>query len=157
MHDTVVKPCSLFVTSPGECKTIADALSCISVRIEEGLTEVDHVLLLVVPSYGKFPDVDGFVATGKKLQGKSSVRVCAYRAECGRALPKNALPERSPLTRVYLLRGIAAQRRSFHRGWEYVDKSGVQELLGHSLSPLYPQNWPHLPDALGVAGADGFD
>jgi len=157
MYDTVVKPCSLFVTMPGECKTIGDALSWISVRIAEGLTEADHVLLLVVPSYGKFPDVDGFVATGKKLQGKSSVRVCAYQAKSGRALPKNPLPERSPLNRGYLLRGIAAQRRSFHRGWEYVDESGVQELLGHSLSPLYPQKWPHLPDAPDVAGADGFD
>ena len=110
-------------------------------------SEPTPCLLVLVPSYSKFPDVDGFVVYRVEQQQV----VYGYQAKTGRAYPKKDAPQW--VSRAFLLRGKSPAMGSLKRGWEYMCSEDVQQLLGYSLKPMYPDTWPdyHPPNN------DGFD
>lgn len=140
------KPLAMCVTMPGEIKTLQNARDFINEVINEKIEENEYVLLLVVPSYGKFPDSDGFVVTAKKLNdGTVREAMFPYQSKAGESYPSRKLPD--GLVKGYLLRGKAPASAGLGKGWVYMSMNEVKDLLGVSLSPLYPLYWPVLPDA----------
>lgn len=127
-----------FQTLPQVMGHIADLTARISVPC----------LMVLVPAYSKFPDVDGFVVycgVGAKTL------VYGYQAKTGRAYPKKPAPKQ--LTKALLLRGKSPAKGSLQRGWAYMSREGVERLLGYSLEPMYPDSWPDY----APPNDDGFD
>jgi len=104
--------------------------------------------ILKLSLWSKFPDVDGFVVY---YEVEHKLEVCGYQAKTGRAYPKKDAPQN--LTRALLLRGKAPATGCLRRGWGFMSSEDVQQLLGYSLEPMYPDTWPdyHPPNN------DGFD
>ena len=130
---------------PPEIKTFPAVIE----QIKEILnSERTPCLLVLVPSHSKFPDVDGFVVY---YEVEHKLEVCGYQAKTGRAYPKKDAPQN--LTRALLLRGKAPATGCLRRGWGFMSSEDVQQLLGYSLEPMYPDTWPdyHPPNN------DGFD
>ena len=99
-------------------------------------------LLVLFPSYSKFPDIDGFVV----YCGMETALVYGYQAKTGRAYPKKDAP--IEMTKALLLRGKSPVMASLRRGWwDYMSREGVVRLLGYSLEPMYPDTdtWPDYP------------
>jgi hypothetical protein len=137
------KPTVMCRTIPPEIKTF----SAVKELAEFLSSKRSPCLLVLVPSYSKFPDVDGFVVY---CGVEPALVVCGYQAKTGRAYPKKDAPPE--VTRALLLRGKAPAMGSLRRGWGYMSREDVQHLLGYSLEPMYPDSWPDYPP-----NNDGFD
>jgi hypothetical protein len=90
-------------------------------------------LLVVMPTFAKFPDFDGFVVY-RREDGKSVV----YGYQCK---PDRAYPKRAPcleIHRALIVRGNAVVPDSGPRGWEAMGEKEMRALLGYSLGMLYP-------------------
>lgn len=127
----------------GEITTLEQART----EIECQLTKATRpTIMLFKPKFVSFPEYDGFV--GYKASD-NSIRVIGHQEKLGRAYPKRAVPENSWIERSVHLRGIAPAAANKCRGWEYLDRAAIQDLLGASLKPLYPASWP-VPPAVDV-------
>jgi hypothetical protein len=127
------KPTVMCRTIPPEIETFPAVMEYIA---EVLYSERTPCLLVLVPSYSKFPDVDGFVVY---CGVERAPVVYVYQAKTGRAYPKK------DATKALLLRGKAPAMGSLRRGWGYMSSEGVQQLLGYSLKPMYPDTWPNYP------------
>ena len=140
------KPTVKCRTLPPEIITLPAVMEQIAIIVN---SERTPCLLVLVPSYSKFPDVDGFVVY---YDVEHELVVCGYQAKTGRGYPKKEAPQE--VTRALLLRGKAPAMGSLRKGWEYMSSEYVQQLLGYSLVPMYPHTWP---DYYHPPNNDGFD
>ena len=99
-----------------------------------------NIVIIMTPSYCKFPDFDGFICS--KVD---NVQITGYQVKLGRSSPKNSIPKW--MHKGLLLRGNAAKFDKTKEGWEYVNKDNILKLLGCSLESTYPDEWPELPDS----------
>jgi hypothetical protein len=138
------------------CRTIPHEFQTFP-RVMESIAEIlgsqcPPCLLVLVPSYSRFPDVDGFVVyCGMKTVPLAPVIYYGYEVKTGRAYPKYDAP--IEMTNGLLLRGKSPAMSSLRRGWDYTSREGVRYLLGCSLEPMYPDSWPDYPSP----NNDGFD
>lgn len=140
-----IEPTVICRTIPHELQTFPHVMAYIAQILG---SQCLPCLLVLVPSYSKFPDVDGFVVY---CQNITAPVIYGYQAKTGRAYPKHDAP--TEMTKGLLLRGKAPAMGSLRRGWEYMSREGVQRLLGYSLAPMYPEAWPDYPSP----NNDGFD
>lgn len=103
-------------------------------------------LLIVMPTYAKFPDYDGFVVYRSNL---GHVVVYGYQCKPERAYPKRVLPQ--GIRRGLIVRGNVVVPACGARGWEIFGEKEMRALLGYSLGMLYPPTWP------SAAENDAFD
>lgn len=129
---------------PGNCTNVDAARRFI---VDFMASVATPAILLVTPSYDKFPDFDGFVCY--KNQRDSAVMVCGYQVKLGRAYPKRDVP--FWLTSGWLICGNAPDSFSVKDGWIYLDREAILSFLGYSLEPLCPSEWPE------VSEVDEFD
>ena len=138
-----IKTTVIFRTIPPEYKTP----SSVKKFIEHSSKLSFPSVLVLVPSYSKFPDVDGFVVycvdpTTKPL-------IYGYQAKTLRSYPKRNCPEW--MEEGFLLRGKSPAMGSLRKGWNYMSHGDVLRLLGYSLAPMYPASWHEYPST------DAFD
>ena len=95
--------------------------------------------MVVSFSYGNFPELDGFLW----LQCGSVCRKFGYQAKMPRGYPDTQPP--SELDDCFLVRGDAPSKANYQKGWKYMSRDEVKELLGFSLESLIPSQWPEAP------------
>ena len=122
-----------------ECTTLDQAQTEITSRLNNATRAT---IMLFKPSCERFPDYDGFIGYRAK---DGSMRVFAYLDKLSRAYPDRDAPVNSWIERSLHLRGIAPEVANRRKGWEYLDRRAIEELLGASLKPLYPATWPVPP------------
>jgi len=123
-------------TLPEEVRTIEVALKHVKLALS-GLGQ--YVLMVVSFSYGNFPELDGFLW----LQCGSVCRKFGYQAKMRRGYPDTQPP--SELDDCFLVRGDAPSKANYQKGWKYMSRDEVKELLGFSLESLIPSQWPEAP------------
>lgn len=135
-----VKPDVLYRQLSGECRTLEDAQDKIQIILSNLSLPT---ILLVTPTYAKFPDFDGFVCY-KNAFGISINT--GYQVKLGRTYPKRDIPS-GWLKQGYLIRGnpLACSSGQGKVGWTYLKEKDIEYLLGFSLAPLCPNQWP-LPE-----------
>ena len=134
-------------TLPGDCTSLDEARRTIEQLL---INQSRPTLLIVLPSYAKFPDFDGFICY-RSMGG--SIRIIGYQIKLSRAYPKRDVP--TWLECGLLIRGTASSvsstSSSEKTGWKYLSRNEIHSFLGYSLSPLYPDSWPE------VVNIDSFD
>lgn len=99
-------------------------------------------VLVLVPSYFKFPEMDGFVVywdhTAQPL-------IYGYQAKTSRRCPIRRCPDW--MEKGFLVRVRSPSKGSLRNGWNYMSEEDVLSLLGYSLLPMYPDSWPEYPHA----------
>jgi hypothetical protein len=117
--------------------------------IDSLLTRCEKSTLLVVtPSYSKFPDYDGIVCY--KDVAKQRVLKMGYQVKLGRNLPVREVPDY--FEAAHLIRGVAPEAPHTRGKWNYWSREDILGLMGYSLYHLVPSSWPVVPDV-----HDGFD
>jgi hypothetical protein len=124
----------LFSLSP-QCTTVDQAWR----EMQEEATRYQGSLVLVVtPSYSKFPDFDGFIF----CRIGDQILVYGYQVKLGRCYPKHDIPRW--MRRGLLIRGKASVS-VVKRGWVYLNEESIKGMLGYSLQFVYPKDWPAIP------------
>jgi hypothetical protein len=96
-------------------------------------------LVMFYPQYASFKLVESFLAF-KTSTGK--VNVYGIQVKTGRASPNTNVVIPEWVNNVILIRGDAPKTcENRDNKWIYMSKSQIEDLLGHSLKPLYPANW----------------
>jgi hypothetical protein len=139
------RPSVLYFTIPPEYTTSADILAFINSILSS--SDCFPLLMVLVPCYSKFPDFDGFIVYSERSSERAVVY--GYQANTARTYPRHDMPEW--IDKGYLVRGDSPAMASIRRGWMYMSRVEVQSLLGFSLGPMYPAEWPAYPTS------DDFD
>ena len=139
-------PVVKYHTLDSNCKTLDGARRVVLTAIASCASPT---LLLFTPSFGLFPQFDGIVCftpgtSSKSSKSSKSRRIVAYQCKKGNGTVDvdNAVPKW--IERAYLLRGEAPETSPGPRNkpkWKYMDEKEMKDLLGHSLSFVYPKDW----------------
>ena len=140
-----IKPAVICRTIPAELTTQVSIRDFITHSRSSCLSSGPCVLVLV-PSYSKFPDFDGFVVY---CPDASTEIIYGYQAKTKRTYPKRDCPDW--VKEGLLLRGNSPTKGSLRKQWNYMSPDDVLSLLGYSLWPMYPASWPDFPPS------DDFD
>jgi hypothetical protein len=135
-----------FHTFVGEVKSLEQARTVITSRLGKATRPT---LMLFSSACVKFPAYDGFIGYRGTDGG---TRVFAHQEKLGRAYPTQEIQTEGWIERSFHVRGHAPAAASKCKGWEYLDRDAILQLLGSSLAPLYPAAWPQPPE---VDSSDG--
>lgn len=133
-----VRPDIEYHTLVGEITTLDLAHTAISYK----LNAVNRPTILMFScSCANFPEYDGFIA----YRGRNrKSRIFGYQKKLGRPYPKHPA-HGGWIERSLHLRGTAPDKADQQRGWMYLNRKEIEDLLGSSLKPLYPAAWPDPP------------
>jgi hypothetical protein len=124
-------------TIPGEITTHLQARDFIRAELNKATKATIIVFSL---SYTFYPDYDGFVGY---RTSSGTFRIFGHQERLSREYPNDATE--TWIERSYLIRGDAPKKHNQRRGWEYMSEKDIKDLLGFSLSTLYPKEWPNMP------------
>jgi hypothetical protein len=133
-----IKPIIMCRALPHECRTYTSVLDFVT-----SVMSLFPCVLVLIPSYSKFPDVDGFVVY--RADATTQPSIYGYQAKVSRSYPKRNCPEW--MGKGFLLRGQSPVMGSLRNGWTYMSRNDVVSLLGYSLLPMYPASWPSYPSS----------
>jgi hypothetical protein len=106
--------------------------------IEELSTKQPGHLYVIRSHYDKFPLFDGFLVVSQGIP--NTKQVVGYQVKPDKDIPRYAVP--NWVKKGIFIRGDAPSS-SYGRpeGWTFMNERDIKDLLGYSLSRLYPASW----------------
>ncbi len=95
----------------------------------------------LLPSSAAFPKFDGFLVF---KASDVTVRTVAIQVKMGKGKCKKAVVP-DWIESAHLIRGMASSACTLSRKWVEHSEQEIRELLGKSMAPLYPKDWPAEP------------
>ena len=126
------------VNMPSECQTL-DAFHRWWINYLKTASFVLPCVVLMESTFVSFPHVDGFIID---ITDRTKYTIYVYQCKLKTGYPTKNLP--SWIKKGYLIQGDAANKCIGSKRlntWNYLNKDEILELLGVSLSPLYPSDW----------------
>jgi hypothetical protein len=138
------------ITIRPEVQTFAD----LKKYVEEELTFKKGHIIILTPSYSKFPLIDGLIGYVKQQHESNSeysVKWKAFQNKVSRRYPRKEVPDW--IEESILLSGHASKTTfgSSLPRWIHYNESQMKDMLCYSLRPLYPKYWGQFPET------DNFD
>lgn len=125
------------LTMPDDVQTLAQA--------QQLIQTIDHALagqmVLVRPSYPKFPLFAGFLVTTPSYRVR---RVTGYQARLERLPPQEAVPSWVNGGGLILRGGLTALDVATQpppKGWKQLTEHEIKAFVGYSLAAMYPVSW----------------
>jgi len=128
----------LYRTLPEEIQTLEAALE----EVEKVLRAFASICILLTVTFvfSRSPVIDGIVC----LRSSTLTRRFGYQVKLSRAYPERDAPP--SLDKCILVRGKPPSGGNEVRGWTFLGKADIDELVGCSLQPLVPSEWPPVVD-----------
>ncbi len=131
------------ITIPAEVETFAE-LQCYVKKLKVYVGEI----LILIPTYSKFPVLDGLIGHVKQAQQSDELYVVwkGFQNKLSRKCPTKEVPDW--ITESVLLRGNAPSSTTGSRlaRWTYYTESQLKDMLCYSLRPLYRSEFPTIAD-----------
>jgi len=133
-----VKPEALVIDIPIQYESLSDAYEWLN----NCFNNIKRpAIVYFIPTHSRFEAVDGLLCY---LKSSMPLKMYGIQVKLGRALPSTDVPDW--ITHSYLVRGLpSATTYDGRAGWTYLSDDEIKELLGYSLSFLYPKHWPDVP------------
>ncbi len=94
-------------------------------------------LFCITSSDPKFPDFDGLLVYTPAGGAANYTRIYGYQVKLRQGHPKNKHVPKW-IEAAFLIKGRAAKKSRYVGDWKYLSEDEVRELLGVSLSAMYP-------------------